>query len=230
MVQIKTPAIIEEYLTFLKNKEFPCVAARTAAIKQQIICMVADNMMCPKDDNTILQFLYAFVDEYRNSKEFYHSAAIIFRTPEFKNEEIFDEFLWQRLQALADFDAKNYGYDKRVDPDPSSENFSFSLKEEAFFIIGLHASSSRITRRFRYPTLVFNPHQQFEKLRELHRYEKMKKIVRKRDIAYSGSVNPMLADFGDASEVYQYSGRKYDDTWQCPLKVNHAELKNNTTT
>ena len=171
----------------------------------------------------ILQFLYDFVDDYRNSKEFYHSAAIIFKGPEFINEEMFDELLWQRLQALADLDAENYSFDKRVNNAPSSPNFSFSIKEEAFYIIGLHANSSRQSRKFRYPTLVFNPHAQFEELRETSKYEIMKNVVRKRDIAYSGSVNPMLEDFGKSSEVYQYSGRKYDDTWQCPLKINHAD-------
>ena len=78
--------------------------------------------------------------------------------------------------------------------------------------------SSRLARRFRYPTLVFNPHQQFEELRATAKYDMMKNVVRKRDVAYSGSINPMLQDFGESSEVYQYSGRKYDDTWQCPLK------------
>ena len=60
------------------------------------------------------------------------------------------------------------------------------------------------------------------------KYEKMKHVVRKRDIAFSGSINPMLKDFGEVSEIYQYSGRKYDDTWRCPLKINHAAIERNT--
>ena len=171
----------------------------------------------------------AFVDEYRKSKMFYHSAAIIFKAPDFSSEEMYDALMWQRLQALADLDAENYSYDKRVDADPSSAKFSFSIKEEAFYIIGLHANSSRQARQFRYPTLVFNPHSQFEQLRKTARYEPMKNVVRKRDVAYSGSVNPMLEDFGKFSEAYQYSGRLYDDTWQCPLKINHAATENNST-
>ena len=146
------------------------------------------------------------------------------------NEELFDELLWKRLQALADLDAANYSYDKRVNNQPSSPSFSFSIREEAFYIIGLNPASSRQSRKFRYPVLAFNPHAQFEKLRETNKYEVMKKVVRKRDITYSGSVNPMLQDFGKRSEVYQYSGRKYDDTWQCPLKINHATIKNNSAT
>lgn len=228
MIEDEPQAIIEEYLAFLKNRKFPCVAARAAVARQQIKCMVVDHMGCPKDDQAVLQFIYDFVDAYRISKELFHSAAIIFKKQIVHSEEMFDELLWQRLQALANLDAENYHYDRRVDADPSSACFSFSLKEEAFFIIGLHPLSSRLTRRFKYSTLVFNPHSQFEKLRERNHYEKMKNVVRKRDIAYSGSVNPMLQDFGEGSEVYQYSGRKYDNAWQCPLKINHAAIEHNS--
>ena len=230
MFDLERDPIIEDYLAFLNDKAFPCIGAKTSLSKGQLKCMVAPHMACPKDDQYILQFLYNFIQAYRNSTELFHSAAIIFRQPAVANEEMFDALLWQRLQALSDLDAETYGYDERVNPVPTSSFFSFSLKEEALFIIGMHPSSSRLARRFKYPTLVFNPHAQFEKLRETNRYEKMKSTIRKRDIAYSGSVNPMLEDFGESSEVYQYSGRKYDIHWQCPLKLNHESDKDNPAT
>ena len=222
--------IKKEYFSYVESKDFACIAAKAALAKKQIQCFVADNMACPKDDSNILNFLYKFIDDYRNSNELYYSAVVIFKGPGFINDEMFDKLMWQRLQALSDFDSTNYNYDLRVDADPSSSNFSFSLKEESLFIIGLHPANSRPLRRFSYPALVFNPHLQFEKLRQSGKYEKMKHVVRKRDIAFSGSINPMLKDFGDASEVYQYSGRKYDNTWQCPLKINHAAIEHNTST
>lgn len=209
------------YFDFLNTKAFPCIGAKTALARHQAICMVVGHMACPKDDPAILQFLYRFVDDYRQSDQLFHSAAIIFEEPVSLTENIFDELLWQRLQALSNMDAEKYSYDKRVDADPTSGNFSFSLKEEAFFIIGLHPGSSRASRQFNYPTLVFNPHQQFEKLKQTNKYESMKATVRKRDIAYSGSVNPMLNDFGESSEALQYSGRNYDKQWKCPLHINH---------
>lgn len=229
MKTIEKEDIIGEYVAYLKNKEFPCIAAKAALARQQVKCLVADHMACPKDDKLILDFLYDFTDDYRSAKDFYHSAAIIFKEPAVMPEELFDELLWQRLQGLSDLDAADYPFDKRVNNSPTSPKFSFSIKEEAFYIIGLHPNSSRKSRRFSYPTLVFNPHAQFEELRDINKYDMMKGAVRKRDIAYSGSINPMLEDFGMASEVYQYSGRKYDDVWQCPLKINHADIENNTT-
>jgi FPC/CPF motif-containing protein YcgG len=243
MAETGSQAIINEYLAYLNDKSFPCIGARAALARRQIKCMVAGHMACPKDDRAILRFLYEFVDDYRHSDGLFHSAAILFTAPDIHSEEIFDTLLWQRLQALADLDAENYDYDKRVDADPSSPNFSFSLRGEAFFIIGLHPASSRESRRFNYPVLAFNPHAQFQRLRETNSgktedagthsgepnaYEKMKTIIRRRDIAYSGSVNPMLDDFGKSSEIYQYSGRNYGADWQCPLNIRHGKIEDNT--
>jgi uncharacterized protein len=214
---------IEQYKSFIYRQEYPCIAAKEAIRKQRVKVFVAGHMACPKDDRAILDFMYNFVDEYRNSKDFFHSAAVIFEGPtEIQSEQMFEAMLFQRLQSLADIGSKEYAYDKRVSSDPTSRDFSFSIKEEAFYIIGLHPKSSRAARQFEYPTMVFNPHQQFETLRATHRYEKMKNIVRKLDTAYSGSVNPMLQDFGSSPEVFQYSGRKVDQSWQCPLKINNS--------
>jgi uncharacterized protein len=222
MKQTENEAYIEHYKSFLYRKEYPCIAAKAAVQKQQVRVLVVDHMACPKDDRAILDFMYNFVDEYRSSKEFFHSAAIIFKGPqEVPSEEAFEAMLFQRLQSLADMGLKEYAYDKRVSSDPTSRDFSFSIKEEAFYIIGLHPKSNRAARQFMYPTMVFNPHKQFEDLRKTHQYDKMKKIVRKLDTAYSGSVNPMLQDFGSSPEVFQYSGRKLDQAWQCPLKINN---------
>ena len=226
---IDDDTVIREYQDYVDAKEFPCVAAKAALARQQIKCMVASHMACPHDDIDILNFLYSFIDDYRTSEQFYHSAAIIFKMNGDMSEAMFDEMLWQRLQSLSDLDAQKHGYDKRVNADPSSPDFSYSIKEEAFYIIALHPKSSRTSRQFKYATLVFNPHDQFEKLRETSKYNNLKGVVRKRDIAYSGSINPMLDDFGEASEVYQYSGRKYDSSWECPLKINHAGTEHNTT-
>lgn len=209
--------VINEYLTFLSSKTFPCVAAKDALTKDHIRIFVADNIGCPKDDKAILNFLYSFTEFYRNSNKGFYSAAVIFKQNEPISEEQFDKTLWERLQNLSNMDALLYKNDIRVAANPKDVNFSFSLMEEAYFIVGLNPMSSRPARRFKYPTLVFNPHAQFEQMKTDARYEKMKTIVRKRDVIFSGSVNPMLTDFGEASEVYQYSGRNYDSNWCCPF-------------
>ncbi|HEV8082738.1 MAG TPA: guanitoxin biosynthesis heme-dependent pre-guanitoxin N-hydroxylase GntA [Chitinophagaceae bacterium] len=209
--------IVDDFKAFVNNEEFPCVAAKAALSKDQIKFFVADHMACPKDDQSILSFLYNFIDQYRLSETQFHSACVIFKNPFPVNEKMFDQLLWMRLQVLSDLDALKYDHDKRVSSDPSSPDFSFSLKEEAFYVIGISPASSRNARHFKYPALVFNAHAQFEQLRSLNRYEKMKNIVRKKEMEFSGSINPMLEDFGKSSEVHQYSGMQHDSSWKCPL-------------
>lgn len=214
--------IIFEFENFITNENFPCVAAVAALKREQIMTCVAGDMACPKDDQSILKFIYEFTEIYRKSNENFFSAAVIFRSPEICEEKDFELLLWQRLQALAVLDAEHFDYDSRVSARPLSPEFSFSLKKEAFFVVGMNPASSRLSRKFRYPVLIFNPHAQFTKLRETNRYDKMKNIIRKRDIAYSGSVNPMLDDYALVSEATQYSGAVHDEMWKCPLKIRNS--------
>jgi FPC/CPF motif-containing protein YcgG len=213
----------QDFLACIKNISFPCIAAKSAASGDRIACLVADHIACPKDDTAILRFLYDFIDEYRANEDLFHSAAIIFKGPLQIDETVFEQFFWSRLQALSDLDALQYTYDSRVDSDPHSGHFSFSLKQEAFFIIGMHPGNARLARRYKYPVIIFNPHAQFEKLRDQQRFDKIREVVRKRDIRLSGTINPMLSDFGDRPEVFQYTGRNYPAEWECPLKISHVK-------
>ena len=37
-------------------------------------------------------------------------------------------------------------------------------------------------------------------------------------MSLQGTINPNLADFGDASEARQYSGRAVEANWTCPFR------------
>ncbi len=199
----------------IKNS-FPCVAAKDAVNKSNVEFFHGGHIACPQNDSEILNFLYNFIKNFRICKNGFHSAVVLFPLTNSIDENQFEEYIFQRLKALRTLDDQNFGYDKRVSSDPESENFSYSLMEEAFFIIGLHPNSSRPARQFKVPAIVFNPHVQFDDLRSKDRYQKMKNIVRKKDLEFSGSINPMLSDFGRKSEVYQYSGKFYHAEQKCP--------------
>lgn len=218
MGQLAKEDIIKDFHSFIRNDSFPCIGAKAALAANNIRIMVAEYLGRPDGDKAILSFAYDFIKEYREANNGFHSLVIIFEEPVNMDEGMFEEMMWRRLQSLRDLDAARFAYDKRVSSDPALPSFSFSLMEEAFFIIALHPFSRRMSRRFSYPALVFNPHSQFEKLRKMGSYERIKKINRMRDIKLSGSINPMLADFGQVSEAFQYSGRQYDGQWKCPLK------------
>jgi FPC/CPF motif-containing protein YcgG len=128
--------------------------------------------------------------------------------------------LWNFLQKLHDNDT--VPWDENVSQDPDDSNFSFSIKGRAFYIVGMHPQSSRLARSAPYCTVVFNLHWQFEKLREMGKYQSIKNRIRWRDKALQGTINSVLRDFGEQSETKQYSGRAVDNNWKCPFHYKNS--------
>ncbi len=206
---------------FIADPGFPCVGAKAALSRDQLAIVVARDITSGWDDLRIYPLLLDFVDRYREEPTLFRSFAVVFENAgggELSECE-FERHLWERAQSLSDKDAWNgKPYDDRVSPDPHDSHFSLSFGGEAFFIVGLHPQASRPARRFQAPAMVFNLHDQFERLREQGAYDKLRRSILSRDEALAGSQNPMLARHGEASEARQYSGRVVDQSWQCPFQ------------
>ena len=69
--------------------------------------------------------------------------------------------------------------------------------------------------------MVFNLHEQFERLRARGKFETMKQIIRAREMTFQGSINPMLKNFGESSEASQYSGRGIFRQLAMPVPRTH---------
>lgn len=196
-------------LRFIMNKSFPCVMAKAVATKGMLVTHEVDQLDTEDSIDNLLKEFYRFIDAYRENPERLSSFIILLKkTPSFED---FENIFWKFLKTLNALDKKIYEHDPRVSSTDSDDNFSFSLKAEAFFILALHPDSPRFARRFSTPAIVFNPHQQFENLRKAGTFQRIRNIIRKRDLLLQGSENPMLKDFGNKSEIYQYTGRVYQD-------------------
>jgi len=213
----------ETLAQFIDDPQFPCVGAKSALAGDQLRIVEARDLTSGWNDLEIHRELLDWTRAYRESDGGFRSLAVLFAQPLDLDEDAFEQALWDRVQSLADKDAwKGLPYDLRVCPDPANPHFSLSFGGEAFFVVGLHPRASRPARRFAYPTLVFNLHDQFEKLRADGRYERMRERILARDAALAGGPNPMLARHGETSEAAQYSGRIVDDHWVCPFSDPRA--------
>ncbi|MFD1034400.1 guanitoxin biosynthesis heme-dependent pre-guanitoxin N-hydroxylase GntA [Sphingomonas hankookensis] len=200
------------------DRAFPCVGAKSAMAKGTLDVLACSRIDSAWDDVRIHDALMRLAENYRRDRAMYRSFAVIFDGPDDLSEADFERALWQRVQSLSDKDVwRGQDYDARVSTDPDNPHFSLSFGGEAFFIVGLHPRASRPARRFERPTLVFNLHDQFERLRAEGKYETMREKILVRDEALAGSRNPMLARHGAASEARQYSGRVVDERWSCPF-------------
>jgi uncharacterized protein len=210
--------LAERLKAFIANPLFPCVGAKSALAKGQINVVVARSIVSAWDDLAIHRALMEFVRGYLRNRAMFQSFAVVFEGPRTLGERAFEANMWARIQSMSDKDAwLGQRYDKRVSPEPANPHFALSFGGEGFFVVGLHPKSSRKARRFEAPALIFNLRDQFERLREQGRYEKMRATILDRDVRYSGSLNPMLARHGEASEARQYSGRAVGEDWQCPF-------------
>lgn len=211
---------VERLKAMILGRSYPCVGAKSALAREQMSFVVARDIRSDRDDGRIYAALETFAGAYRRNPEPFQSLAVIFEAPRRLSEEAFEQALWSRAQALSDLDAaKGQPYDARVSADVESPRFSLSFAREAFYVVGLHPGASRIARRFETPVLVFNPHDQFERLREGGRYEPLRETIVERDVAVQGSANPMLARHGEISEARQYSGRVVGADWKCPFSA-----------
>ncbi|MDZ7603589.1 MAG: guanitoxin biosynthesis heme-dependent pre-guanitoxin N-hydroxylase GntA [Hoeflea sp.] len=210
--------ILQSFRSFIESAEFPCVGAKSALARDALTLLAVGAIDSPASDVEIHRALNAFSASLDPDSPIVRSFVAIFDGPDGLGEEAFETALWNRLQSLHNLDVvSGQAWSEVVNADPDSPHFSLSIGGEPFFVIGLHPHASRPARRFEKPALVFNSHLQFEKLRADGRFEKMKEIIRTRDAALAGDINPMLDDHGDASEARQYSGRAVDEDWKCPF-------------
>ncbi|RDC60850.1 hypothetical protein HME9302_02066 [Alteripontixanthobacter maritimus] len=224
----------------VRDAEFPCVGAKSALARGTLQTVVCHDLTSGWDDlrihRELLNWSSDYADELKDAEEFaetsgrpmtppqFRSLAFIFRNAPAMQEAEFEKHLWTRLQSLADKDVwLEQDYDDTVSPDPDDPHFGLSFGGQAYFVVGMHAAASRPARRFQRPVLVFNLHDQFEQLRTMGRYERLRSAILDRDVALAGDVNPMLARHGERSEAAQYSGRKVGGEWQCPFSDKRAD-------
>lgn len=203
---------------------YSCVGAKAAINSKQYRLGIYSKMGDAATTKQLGADLKKYISETVAAESEYMTLIAVF-TEDVASEEDFEKKLWLQLQELHDSEKHETRWDPAVSNIPTDNDFSFSYDGTAFFIVGLHPEASRKARRFNYTAMAFNLHRQFEQLREKGIYENMKNVIRDREVAYDGSINPMLQDFGDGQEAPQYSGRLTDKSWQCPFKAgfNHQQ-------
>jgi uncharacterized protein len=204
------------------DQSHPCTGAVSAFSQQCYRFGLYPELTSESAIRAVCHDLYCFCHEFTPVGDNFITFVAMFRGPAIRSERHFEDLLWNQLQGMHDLDSDFFAWDKDVDSDPASRRFSYSIGGRAMFVIGMHPKASRLARTFPYPTLVFNLHEQFEHLRARGKLEGMKQTIQAREMALQGSINPMLADFGENSEARQYSGRAVLDSWVCPF---HARKK-----
>jgi FPC/CPF motif-containing protein YcgG len=204
-----------DFNKFILEKDHPCVMAKTVFSSKKYILRSYKNFGSDMAARKIFYDISLYLRNLKDISDGFYSFIAVFDDESNLNELQYEVLLWQQLQKIHNLD--HTSWDSKVSSDPQADNFSFSILGQSFYIVGMHPNSSRDARKSPKPTLIFNLHSQFERLKDNNVYERVKKIIRERDKMKNGSVNPMMLDFGEKSEAPQYSGRKVEDNWVCPF-------------
>lgn len=207
-------ATIEEMVL---HPDYPCLGARSVFRREGLRHVVLDDLDAPSTASVLADQLEAFDREVVPTPGF-HSFLATFRGPVHPDEAGFERSLFTLLERLHEVDGEPWA--DGVGSDPADPHFAFSVRGAAYFVVGLHPAASRVARRTPLPTVVFNPHEQFEQLRREGRFDTMRTRIRARDEHLQGDLNPMVADHGDSSEARQYSGRYHGPEWVPPLHLD----------
>lgn len=205
------------------NQQYPCTGARSAFNRDDYQFGLYPPLATPAAARGLAYDLYEFTREFPRRPTQFYSFIAIFDGPVASTEVDFERLLWRQLQQLHDIDAPFFDWDPSVAQDPEDPQFCFSFGGKAYFVIGLHAAASRLARRFAWPAIVFNAHEMFERAREQGTFPKLQSTIRNRDQRLQGCINPMVQEFGTASEARQYSGRRVGDDWKCPFQPHETQ-------
>ncbi len=200
------------------DPEFPCVGARAAVNRATYRFSFYDEVDSEQATRGLARDLRRFAFETPHLGDEFTTFIAAFGGPKVITPEEFEVRLWSQLRRLHEVD--HAPWDPSVSREPEDGRFSFSFAGKAFFIVGLSPTSARWGRRLPWPTLAFNPHEQFERLRADGRFEHLRDTVRARDVLLEGDLNPNLADYGAHTEARQYSGREVGDDWRCPVRFD----------
>src|SRR5262249_44165282 len=157
-------AVIGAFRGFVLNPQFVCLGAKAAVNRETYRLGVYDRLAGAGATAGLSHDLYEFLREIGTNEDQFTTFLATLQEPTALDEAEFEKLLWQQLQRLHDCDAPLHDWDPAVSSNPDDPHFSFSFAEHAFFIIGLHPCSRWLARQFPWPTLVFNPHAQFERL------------------------------------------------------------------
>jgi len=211
------------FRAFVGTPDFPCLAGKGILNANAYTLGVFGALGTERSASALAAELAHFVRGLPADGAGLRAFVAVFPDRAIADELGFERALWRQLRLLHAHDELGAEWDPSVSADPESAQFSFSFGSRALFVVGMHPASSRLSRQFAWPTLVFNPRAQFERLRTEGKFERLRTMVRERDVALQGTPNPSLADFGEQSEARQYSGRATEPEWRCPFHHEHTK-------
>jgi FPC/CPF motif-containing protein YcgG len=211
-------SIKQLFIEKILSGDFSCIGAKASIKNVSYEFCLLEEMASLQSTHDLYKSLKIFTKKRPMLDKRFASFIVCFKNSAEMTLQQFEYLLWKQLYMLHQKD--DFAWDKSVSNDLNNPHFSFSIAGEAYFVVGMCYNHPRKCRNFPYPILVFNSHHQFQYLKKINLFEKIKKIIRLRELKFTGSIHPNVVDFGDMSEALQYSGLQVSKNWTCPFRFD----------
>ncbi|MEV5542202.1 guanitoxin biosynthesis heme-dependent pre-guanitoxin N-hydroxylase GntA [Saccharopolyspora shandongensis] len=215
----RSEEVREALCAFIASDRCSCVGAKTALGRGTLVHRHYGPLGGAENTARLLGDLRGFVRDRHALDPYTSTFVATFEGPQHEGERRFEQLLWSQLQKLHDVDSRDSGWAHGYAVSPELRDFAFCVGGDPFFIVGMHDEASRISRRFRFPTLVFNSHEQFRELDKTGAFRRIREETRSREIRLQGFINPNLIKYA-SEEARHYAGRMTEPEWQCPFRAH----------
>ena len=141
----------ERFRKLILRPDFPCLGAKAAFNDEKYGFAVYDEIGRDGSTAGLCRDLCHFIQSGLMTSSEYSTFVAVFQSPIDLTEAEFETCLWRQLGKLHRADRRYFDWDKNVSRDPLDPHFSFSFAGQAFYVVGMHANSSRQARRFPWP-------------------------------------------------------------------------------
>lgn len=210
---VRKQGVHTQFRDLILSGDFPCLGASSAVRRGNYYLDFYPALGTDAAVEECTRGLYELTKCFPLSECPVAILVAVFEGPLGLDEFAFEHLLWKQLYGLR---LRAPGNATDVGSQPAGrdiEDPGFDFGDRDFFIVGMHPGASRVSRRFEWPTLVFNALTHSEKFRSEGHYDLMRNRIRARDFRPQGTPNPNL----DLLRTAQFSGRRVDDNWICPF-------------
>lgn len=207
----------DSIVDLVSQKNYPCIAAIKSFHQDEYQVGTYEGFGSGTSWRSLRQDLHSFLNEIKRTNSPYFTFWATYPTEAVLSEDLFEQKMWNELSCLTSEEMKSSDWGT-APSHPEEQSFGLHLFGENFFVVGLHPNSSRKSRQFPFPTLIFNIFRQFDVLKKENIYDPMVKANRIRDVKFQGSANPMALLHGEKWESIQFSGKNNSSEWKCPFR------------
>jgi FPC/CPF motif-containing protein YcgG len=201
---------------------FPCLGARSAFRNHGYVFQVYEDLRTDAGAAALADGLREFTKKRHELGNFYTFIASFVEPGAVSDESSWDRQIWEVLQRLHDLDTEPW--DDRWSTTPEDADFALSFAGCGQLVVTLYPGASRYSRRFAWPTLIFNPPEQDRaNFPDDESFLRFQDTIRARDVRLQGTMNPSLPPTLDDPQAPGFSGAPVGDHWRCPIKIRPTE-------